>query len=150
MGDDLLHGCDPDPSFRRLLEADCTAAVTRSVRQLRPGTARDIFSLRGFLRRRDGRVLRGRYRRCYPDATVDAVADLLRLNSGDVVIDLGCGTGLLTQALARRVRIVLGVDPEADMLAVARRSADEELNPKLVWVLGSDADLLTIGRLIGA
>ena len=66
------------------------------------------------------------------------------------MIDLGCGTGLLTQALARRVRIVLGVDPEADMLAVARRSADEGLNPKLVWVLGSDADLPTIGKLIGA
>jgi trans-aconitate methyltransferase len=90
-----------------------------------------------------------KYRRRYPDAMVYAVADLLRLDSGDAVIDLGCGTGLLTQPLARRVGIVIGVDPEADMLAVARRTTDEELNPKLVWVLGSDADLPTIGKLVG-
>jgi ubiquinone/menaquinone biosynthesis C-methylase UbiE len=90
-----------------------------------------------------------RYRRRYPDAIVDAIADLLRLDSGDVVIDLGCGTGLLTRPFARRVGMVLGVDPEADMLAVARRTTDEEVSPKLVWVLGSDADLPTIGKLVG-
>jgi 2-polyprenyl-3-methyl-5-hydroxy-6-metoxy-1,4-benzoquinol methylase len=88
-----------------------------------------------------------KYRRRYPDAIVDAVGRSSPLDSGDAVIDLGCGTGLLTQPLARRVRIVLGVDPEADMLAVA--TTDEELNPKLVWVLGSDADLPTIGKLVG-
>jgi ubiquinone/menaquinone biosynthesis C-methylase UbiE len=44
---------------------------------------------------------------------------------------------------------VVGVDPEADMLAVARRTTDEELSHKLLWVLGSDADLPTIGKLFG-
>jgi trans-aconitate methyltransferase len=88
-----------------------------------------------------------KYRRRYPDAMVDAVADLLRLDSGDAVIDLGCGTGLLTQPLARRAGIVVGVDPEADMLAVARRTTDEELSHKLLWVLGSDADL-TVGQAL--
>jgi ubiquinone/menaquinone biosynthesis C-methylase UbiE len=90
-----------------------------------------------------------RYRRGYPDAVVDAVTDLLRLDSGDVVVDLGCGTGLLTRPFARRVGMVIGVDPEADMLAVARQRTEEELLPKLVWVLGSDADLPTIGKLVG-
>jgi ubiquinone/menaquinone biosynthesis C-methylase UbiE len=65
------------------------------------------------------------------------------------VVDLGCGTGLLTQPLARRAGIVVGVDPEAAMLAVARRTTDEELSHKLVWVLGSDADLPTISKLFG-
>jgi ubiquinone/menaquinone biosynthesis C-methylase UbiE len=90
-----------------------------------------------------------RYRRGYPDAVVDAVTDLLRLDSGDVVVDLGCGTGLLTRPFARRVGMVIGVDPEADLLAVARQSTEKELIPKLVWVLGSDADLPTTGKLVG-
>ena len=89
-----------------------------------------------------------RYRRSYPDAIVDAVTDLLRLDSCDVVVDLGCGTGLLTRPFARRAGMVIGVDPEADMLAVARQSTENELIPKLVWMLGSDTDLPTIGRLV--
>jgi len=39
------------------------------------------------------------------------------------VADLGCGTGALTQALATRVRRVVGVDQSAAMLRVARRFA---------------------------
>jgi SAM-dependent methyltransferase len=65
------------------------------------------------------------------------------------VIDLGCGTGLLSRPLARRARIVLGVDPEPAMLAVARRTTDEQLSSKLVWVLGSDADLPALGTFTG-
>ena len=90
-----------------------------------------------------------RYRRRYPDAIVDAVTELLCLGPGDAVIDLGCGTGLLSRPLARRAGIVLGVDPEPAMLAVAGRSTDEQLSSKLVWVLGSDADLPAIGKLTG-
>ena len=90
-----------------------------------------------------------RYRRRYPDAIVDAVTDLLCLGPGDTVIDLGCGTGLLSRPLARRVGVVAGVDPESAMLAAARRTTDEQLSAKLVWVLGSDADLPAIGKLAG-
>ncbi|MGY0231529.1 class I SAM-dependent methyltransferase [Longispora urticae] len=36
------------------------------------------------------------------------------------IIDLGCGTGLLTRALAGPGRVVFGVDPSATMLAYAR------------------------------
>lgn len=90
-----------------------------------------------------------RYRRGYPDAIVDAVADLLGLGPADVVIDLGCGTGLLSRPVARRVGMVVGVDPEPAMLAEARRTTGAELRAKLVWVLGSDADLPAIGALAG-
>jgi len=38
-----------------------------------------------------------------------------------LVIDLGCGTGLLTRALAGEGREVIGVDPSPAMLAVAQR-----------------------------
>lgn len=61
-----------------------------------------------------------RFRPSYPDALVDwAVADA-RLRPGDPVADVGCGTGLFTRLLAARGLDVVGIDPNADMLAEAR------------------------------
>jgi ubiquinone/menaquinone biosynthesis C-methylase UbiE len=39
---------------------------------------------------------------------------------GETVLDLGCGTGILTRVLAERGLRVVGVDPNEDMLAQAR------------------------------
>lgn len=54
------------------------------------------------------------------------------------VIDLGCGTGLLTRALATPGRRVIGVDPSVTMLDYARRQSGAEL---LEWILG-DASVI--------
>src|SRR5690606_24307642 len=61
------------------------------------------------------------------------------------IIDLGCGTGLLTRALASGEREVIGVDPSPAMLAVARKGQDAE---RVRWIEGDatalgavDADL---------
>ena len=64
-----------------------------------------------------------RFRRGYPGEILDAVIDLTALHANDIVLDLGCGTGQLTLPLARRVRVAVGMDPEPDMLALARRAA---------------------------
>ena len=64
-----------------------------------------------------------RYRRGYPPAAVDAIAEAFGLGADDLVVDLGCGTGQLSLPLAARVRAVVGVDPEPDMLMLARRTA---------------------------
>lgn len=54
-----------------------------------------------------------------------------------LILDLGCGTGLLTRELAADGRRVLGVDPSPAMLAVARRQPDAD---RVRWVEGySDA-----------
>jgi SAM-dependent methyltransferase len=50
------------------------------------------------------------------------LVDLLPLRRGDVVLDVGCGTGLCFERLVARVGPtgrVIGVDPSADMLAIA-------------------------------
>jgi SAM-dependent methyltransferase len=62
-----------------------------------------------------------RFRPRYPDAVVDrvlAVAGLPR--PGALVVDLGCGTGISSRAFAARGLRVVGVDPNATMLAEAR------------------------------
>lgn len=91
-----------------------------------------------------------RYRRGYPEEVVDAIAERLGLGHEDTVVDLGCGTGLLTAPLASRAGLVMGVDPEPDMLAEARLGLESALSARVVWVLGSDTDLDALARLLGA
>lgn len=91
-----------------------------------------------------------RYRRGYPQAVVQRIVDAFALDLDDTVLDLGCGTGLLTTALAGRVGTTIGMDPEPDMLAAA---AAADRTGTVAWVLGSDRDLPTLGgalRPLGA
>jgi 2-polyprenyl-3-methyl-5-hydroxy-6-metoxy-1,4-benzoquinol methylase len=46
-----------------------------------------------------------------------------------VIVDFGCGTGLLTREFASGERSVTGIDPAPAMLAIARRNDPGELDP---------------------
>ncbi|MFV2102346.1 class I SAM-dependent methyltransferase [Micromonospora sp. LOL_024] len=76
---------------------------------------------------------------------IDTVVEAYGL--GDA--DLGCGTGQLSLPLAARVGAVLGVDPEPDMLALARQAAQDAGSANAAWLLGSDRDLPALGRVLG-
>jgi ubiquinone/menaquinone biosynthesis C-methylase UbiE len=89
--------------------------------------------------------LYARFRRGYPPAVVDIVAGHFGLTRGDVVVDLGCGTGQLALPIGRRVGAVIGVDPEPDMLAQARRAAEQRDARNLLWIVGSDRDMQALG-----
>lgn len=88
-----------------------------------------------------------RYRRGYPAEVIDGLVEAFGLTQDDVVVDLGCGTGQLALPLADRVRTVIGMDPEPDMLAEARRVAAGRSN--LSWMVGSDADVSVLSTLLG-
>lgn len=83
------------------------------------------------------------YRRGYPPAVIARLVKALGVGPGDLIADLGCGTGQLAIPLARHVRHVLGIDPEADMLRHARAAAHEHGAHAISWLLASDTDLPT-------
>ena len=83
------------------------------------------------------------------DGGFHALADGFGLTSADVVVDLGCGTGQLTLPVAARVRAVIGVDPEPDMLAHGRRAASDQGVTNVTWMVGADTDLPALGALLG-
>jgi SAM-dependent methyltransferase len=89
------------------------------------------------------------YRHGYPAAVIDVLADAFRLGPRDLVVDLGCGTGQLALPLAGRVRAVIGMDPEPDMLRRARRAARDADVSNVSWMLGADADLPALQGVTG-
>lgn len=54
------------------------------------------------------------------------------------IVDLGCGTGILTVTFARQGRTVVGVDPSASMLAYARRRIG---TAGVNWIVGDSRSI---------
>jgi demethylmenaquinone methyltransferase/2-methoxy-6-polyprenyl-1,4-benzoquinol methylase len=76
------------------------------------------------------------------------VIDLLPLSAGDVVVDVGCGTGLCFEGLLDRIGpsgTVVGVEPAAPMRALAaeRAAARGWANVELIGSRVEEADLPT-------
>jgi ubiquinone/menaquinone biosynthesis C-methylase UbiE len=72
------------------------------------------------------------------------VVDLLDLHPGDVVIDVGCGTGLCLPLLVERVGPggrVVGIEQSLDMAARAKERVDEAGWENVELVLGSAEDV---------
>jgi SAM-dependent methyltransferase len=86
----------------------------------------------------------GQHRRDYSAALYDAIAAHTGPGGGRQAIDLGCGTGFVTRALATRGWHVVGVDFSGPMLAAARAAS-----PALHLVRGS-ADALPLREGVAA
>jgi ubiquinone/menaquinone biosynthesis C-methylase UbiE len=55
------------------------------------------------------------------DATTEAILEALELSGSEVVLDLCCGNGLLSQKIAPHCRTLIGIDFSAPLIEVARR-----------------------------
>jgi len=72
------------------------------------------------------------------------LVDWLEPRAGEAILDLGCGTGELTAAIAGHGARVVGLDASAEMIAVARERA-----PALEWMVG-DGEALAFGGAFDA
>ncbi|MFG2030435.1 class I SAM-dependent methyltransferase [Streptomyces sp. NPDC048825] len=90
-----------------------------------------------------------KFRRGYPSQVFDALEEAFELSEADVVLDVGCGTGQLALPFASRVRSVVGMDPEPDMLRLARDAADAQGIRNATWMLGADTDVPALRALMG-
>ncbi len=76
-------------------------------------------------------------------AEAEIIARLADPRAGDVGLDLACGPGTFTLALARHARHVFGVDLTPALLNRARRSVGEEGAPNVTLICG-DATALPL------
>lgn len=60
-----------------------------------------------------------RARPMYPDALVDRACEVAGLQSGDPVLEIGCGTGQLTRSLLARGLRVTAVEPGGNLIRLA-------------------------------
>lgn len=87
--------------------------------------------------------LAGIYDALDPDRTdLDPYLDMADELGASTVLDLGCGTGTFACLLAQRGKLVIGVDPAAASLEVARRKPGAE---NVRWVLGDAGTVSQLG-----
>lgn len=65
-------------------------------------------------------------------AVLQQIVEAADLAPGDQVLEVGAGTGVLTRELARRVRRVVAVELEEDMLALLAKTTSDFSNIELV------------------
>jgi SAM-dependent methyltransferase len=77
----------------------------------------------------------------YPDELVDAALEIGGLADGSHVVEVGCGTGKLTELLVARGLRVEAVDPGANMVAVAARRVGDSDGARFHISTFEDVDL---------
>jgi SAM-dependent methyltransferase len=75
-------------------------------------------------------------RPAYSPGLEAVLAQEMNLDGTGRLLDGGCGPGVLTIRLAHLVEQVVGLDPDADMLAEACRAAEEQGVKNIRWVQG--------------
>jgi trans-aconitate methyltransferase len=89
----------------------------------------------------------GRYRVPHPDLFLDLIAQTA---PSGAILDLGCGAGIMTSALAGRGRDVIGLDVNEDLIADARSTAARSsVGHRVRWQLG-DVHGLSSGSPVAA
>jgi SAM-dependent methyltransferase len=83
----------------------------------------------------------------YAPGLADVLADALKLDGRGRLLDVGCGPGTVALGLAHLFREIVGVDPDGEMIAQARRAAARRAaatgvnRPAQRWVQARAEDL---------
>lgn len=89
------------------------------------------------------------YRPGYPDPFLKKIVDKFSSGAEGRLLDLGCGTGQITLPLAKYFEKVIGLDPEPEMLAEAKKSATNKGIENISWIQGGSKDLRKLSDKLG-
>jgi SAM-dependent methyltransferase len=70
-----------------------------------------------------------KFRPSYPVEAIDFILSRCGLRPGSVLVDVGCGTGISSRLFAARGLLVIGVEPNVEMRAVAEAEAASAEHP---------------------
>jgi ubiquinone/menaquinone biosynthesis C-methylase UbiE len=65
-----------------------------------------------------------RHRPAYPDELIDQACQVAGIGSGDLVLEVGCGSGQLTRSLAGRGLRVTALEPGPSLISLARQNLE--------------------------
>src|SRR5215475_7258408 len=83
-----------------------------------------------------------RRRPTYPDELLDQACQVAGIGRGDLVLEVGCGSGQLTRGLLARGLRVTALEPGKNLMAIARRNLVGAGDVELVNAQFEDASLL--------
>ncbi len=75
------------------------------------------------------------------EAKFKAALENVRISASSIILDVGCGSGLLFKHIASRAHTVVGVDISTKLLGKAKKSAARFQN---VYLIKADADYLPL------
>jgi len=82
-----------------------------------------------------------RRRPTYPDELVDRACQIAGIDSGDTVLEVGCGSGQLTHSLLTRGLDVVAVEPGKQLIALAEQNLQGTGELRFVNARFEDAEL---------
>ena len=82
-----------------------------------------------------------KYRPSYPAAYLDYLVNEVGFSPDSIVADIGAGTGILSKLLARRVKTVLAVEPNAEMRRAAAEYCKDIAN---VFIIDGSAEATSL------
>jgi SAM-dependent methyltransferase len=65
----------------------------------------------------------------YPEAAIQGIVDHCRLKTGDLLVDIGCGTGISSRLFADKGLQVIGIEPNDEM----RRTAESQKHERITY-----------------
>src|SRR2546426_8788904 len=110
----------------------------------------DPWALRDVLRRHGVRAATSLGQRFLVDrAVLSAIVDAAELSADDEVLEVGPGPGVLTAALAARVRSVTAVEVDPRMVALLEETLADQRNVRVIRADALTVDLLRIAPRAG-
>jgi ubiquinone/menaquinone biosynthesis C-methylase UbiE len=82
-----------------------------------------------------------RHRPAYPDELIDQACRVAGIGSGDLVLEVGCGSGQLTRSLASRGLRVTALEPGTNLISLARKNLKGAAEVEFVNAQFEDAQL---------